>query len=275
MINRAETFNRNTTERNCLPQWLDTLIYNELGGEYCPRLSNMVVLDDDKQMSLNYLGTYFPRSYIEAYNIFRELFDTHITRFEGKKELRLFDFCCGTGGEVIGLMDAIGKMLPEVKTVTMTLLDGNQTALRLTDRIIREYEQHSGLKIVYRFAPVTIEDFYDMGVVKDVIKSDYDIIMTFKAINELVTRERFEQRNAYAYFAETFISGLTVQGVMVVEDVTVKAGSNDEWLPIMMNNGLKQMTVIGRNEGFNRAFTVQHSHRSGDITKVAYRIITK
>lgn len=275
MNHDRETLGLQITERNQLPLWLDTLIYKELGGEFRPRLSNMVVLDDDKQKSLNYLGTYFPRSYIEAFNIFSELFNTHAELFEGMKELRLFDFCCGTGGEVIGLLDAIGEMLPAVKSINMTLLDGNQTALRLTERIISEYKKLSKLKIDYKLAAVTIEDFYDMEVVKDVIESDYDIIMTFKAINELVTRERFEQRNAYAYFAETFISGLTERGVMVVEDVTVKAGSNDEWLPIMMDKGLGQRTVIGRNEGFNRAFTVRHSHRSADITKVAYRIITK
>ena len=64
-----------------LPLWLDALIYDELKAQYCPRRSNMTNIDDDMEESLNYLGTYFPRSYVEAYCIFSDYFQKHDSEF--------------------------------------------------------------------------------------------------------------------------------------------------------------------------------------------------
>ena len=60
-----------------LPLWLDNLIFNELKAKYCPRNSDMTNIDDDKAKTLNYLGTYFPRSYAESYCIFCEYFKSN------------------------------------------------------------------------------------------------------------------------------------------------------------------------------------------------------
>ena len=57
------------TNNILLPQWLDNLIFNELNAKYCPSFSTMTNIDDDKEKTLNYLGTYFPRSYAESYTI--------------------------------------------------------------------------------------------------------------------------------------------------------------------------------------------------------------
>ena len=42
-----------------LPQWLDHLIFEELGAKSCRSNSDMTVIDWDKKDVLNYLGTYF------------------------------------------------------------------------------------------------------------------------------------------------------------------------------------------------------------------------
>ena len=54
-----------------LPKWLDEYIFTQLKANYCPSCSDMTVIDWDKSNVLNYLGTYFPRSYAEAYCIFK------------------------------------------------------------------------------------------------------------------------------------------------------------------------------------------------------------
>lgn len=72
-----------------LPEWLDNLIFNELKVQYCPRNSDMTNIDDDKAKTLNYLGTYFPRSYAESYCIFSEYFKSNNSDFADKiKQLR-------------------------------------------------------------------------------------------------------------------------------------------------------------------------------------------
>ena len=93
-----------------LPQWLDNLIFEQFGAKYCRSNADMTVIDWDKNDVLNYLGTYFPRSYAESYCIFTEFMTKWPNRFLKKKELSVFDFGCGTGGEIIGLLDAVRKM---------------------------------------------------------------------------------------------------------------------------------------------------------------------
>ena len=114
-----------------LPQWLDHLIFEELGAKYCRSNADMTVIDWDKNDVLNYLGTYFPRSYAESYCIFSNLFQTQPNLFSQKEDLSIFDFGCGTGGEIIGLLDAITNDIPTIKRVNVKAFDGNRHALRL------------------------------------------------------------------------------------------------------------------------------------------------
>lgn len=62
---------------------------------------------------------------------------------------------------------------------------------------------------------------------------------------------------------------------MLLEDVTTYNKVSKEWLPRMMDAGLKQAgcNIVGRNEGYNETFTVSHSQRMNDCSKVAWRII--
>ena len=87
-----------------LPQWLDDLIFNELDAKYCRSNSDMTVIDWDRNDVLNYLGTYFPRSFAESYCIFQEYFARFTPQVLQKEELKIFDFGCGTGGEIVSVL---------------------------------------------------------------------------------------------------------------------------------------------------------------------------
>ncbi len=95
--------------RVVLPKWLDDLIFEQLGAKYCRSNSDMTVIDWDKNDVLNYLGTYFPRSYAESYCIFCEFFNNFPNHFANKEEISIFDFGCGTGGEIIGFLTALSE----------------------------------------------------------------------------------------------------------------------------------------------------------------------
>ena len=58
-----------------LPFWLDDFIYSQLGATYCKRNQDMVILEWNCQQILEYLGTYFPRSFAEGYTIFQKLIE--------------------------------------------------------------------------------------------------------------------------------------------------------------------------------------------------------
>ena len=260
-----------------LPQWLDNLIFCQLGAKYQRSNSDMTVIDWDKKDVLNYLGTYFPRSYAEAYCIFTEFFRTGADRYTGKTELTVFDFGCGTGGEIIGLLSAISEYLPQINNVYVVAMDGNHHSLRLFESVIAEYTTRTRLCISHRIIPLTIDDFYDLHVMNSVLSGNFDIFMSFKAICEFVTKERFEQQNAYAHIAKTFLPRIKGDGIMVLADVSTYNNVSQEWLPMMMDEGIaqSQSRVLLRNEGYNQTFTVRHQKRPNDISKIAWRIIQK
>lgn len=259
-----------------LPQWLDHLIFEELGAKYCRSNSDMTVIDWDKNDVLNYLGTYFPRSYAESYCIFSEYFKTNPGQFADKEEISIFDFGCGTGGEIIGLLTTLSQSYSKLKKVRIVALDGNNHALQQYDKVLQEFKKRVCIQLENHSAHVCIDDFYDLSVLSNVIKRKYDIIISFKAICEFVTKQQFEQENAYKHIAKFLLPKLSPSGIALFVDVTTYNNTSQEWLPKMMDKGLMAVNckIIYRNEGYNQIFIISHSHRGNDESKVAWRIIT-
>ncbi|MBQ9312623.1 MAG: hypothetical protein IJ213_06205 [Bacteroidales bacterium] len=258
-----------------LPIWLDNYIYNELGGKYCKVNSDMTVIDWDKSNILNYLGTYFPRSYAEAIYIFNGLFNNRDIDFSDKEELNVFDFGCGTGGEIIGLLTVIVDKFENIRNVNISAFDGNHHSLRLFERVLENFKKVNNLKlsITPRIIPTKIDDFYDMSVLESVIDSNFDIIMTFKAICEFVTKQQFESKNPYKHFIDTFISKINKNGLLLIEDVTTKNTVSQEWLVEILDRAIMNYNIINRNSDYNQAIFVSHSKKENDVSKVAWRII--
>ena len=260
-----------------LPKWLDEYIFTQLKANYCPSCSDMTVIDWDKSNVLNYLGTYFPRSYAEAYCIFKRFFEMHIGEWQNRESMSIFDFGCGTGGEIIGLLMAIKECLINVKYIKIVAQDGNHAALRISEKAVKAYSECKQMDVEYKVIPIVVEDSDDLCLLDKVIGSKYDIIMSFKTICEYITKERFKGQNAYAQFVKTFLTKLKDGGIMLLVDVTTYNEISQQWLPQMMDDGLKQTgcRVIAKNEGYNQVFFVSHSKRIRDISKVAWRIIKK
>lgn len=190
-----------------LPEWLDDCIFGDLGAKYCRSNSDMQVIDWDKKDLLNYLGTYFPRSYAEAFCIYSDYFRNNIDDWKSRDELSVFDFGCGTGGEIVGLLMAVNDNLPNVKAVSVLAFDGNQDALRLFEKVAKQLKTHISFELRHHIFHYEIEDFYDLRTL-DAVLDKYDIIMSFKAICEFVSKERFEQNNAYAHISKFSVLSL-------------------------------------------------------------------
>lgn len=259
-----------------LPQWLDNYIFGELGAKYEPSFETMTNIDDDKEKTLNYLGTYFPRSYAESYIIFKNFLQQNPQWLKDKKRISIFDFGCGTGGEIIGLVCALDEERNNLEEIKITAFDGNHNALRLYEKIITKFSRHCSInRIENKIAPIFIDDFYDLSIVDEIFKDKIDIFITFKAICEFVTKQQFESQNAYKQIANTFLPKIDKDGILLLEDVTFYSDVTLDWLPKMMDKGLKNVDcqVIDRNVGYNQTFYVSHSHKRSDKTKVAWRMI--
>lgn len=260
-----------------LPNWLDKCIFIDLKANYCCSNSDMTVIDWDKKDVLNYLGTYFPRSYAESYCIFSNYFRLYLGNWVNRESLSIFDFGCGTGGEIVGMLMAISECLPNINKVDIIALDGNQDALRLFEQVMGVVASKVDIVVKWQVAPIRIDDLYDLSLLNSIITGDFDIIMSFKAICEFVTKERFEEENAYKSIAQSFLPKLKVGNIMLLVDISTYNNVSQEWLPRMMDQGLREANchVVLKNKGYNQIFTVSHSKRMRDISKVAWRIILK
>ena len=259
-----------------LPGWLDNYIFCNLEGKYSRSNSDMTVINWGPSEIRNYLGTYFPRSFAESYCIFRYRF-THSDSFIGFKELKLLDFGCGTGGEIIGLATAIAESRPEIKTLKVKAIDGNQYALNRFDEIKDEFNSRHALQIKCTPSAITIDDFYDLSILDAILDYNYDLVISFKAICEFVTKQQFEEKNAYEHLVKFMKPRISDNGCMLLVDVTTKNNVVREWLPDLMDKGLQMAgaSVVERNIGNNDTFVVNHSKKHGDISKIAWRLIEK
>ena len=237
----------------------------------------MTNVDDDNEKTLNYLGTYFPRSYAESHSIFSEYFKLNLSDYANREELSVFDFGSGTGGEMVGLLAALSSQLPHLKKVRIVVLDGNHYALRIYEKILDKLKKNMHFQIENLTAPLMIDDFYDLSILDSAMGEQFDIIVSFKAICEFVAKQQFERQNPYEHIAKFLLPKLKDEGLLLLEDVTTYNDTSQEWLPTMMDRGLKaaNCTVISRNKDYNQTYFITHSRKLNDKSKVAWRMIKK
>lgn len=265
-----------TNKEIVLPYWLDDFIFNNLKAKYKKKNADLVVLEWNKDDILCYLGTYFPRSFAESYYIFSNYLEKD--RQIGKNgSISVFDFGCGTGGELVGLICAIKDIKPNISTINIRALDGNQNALYLLEQILSKVSQQLNINIQFRLTPIVIDDFYDLDIITGIINQKFDVFITFKAICEFVTRQQFEEKNPYSHIIASFKPKINENGIMCIADVTTYSDISNDWLPKMMDRGISTQgfSLVDKNSGYNESFTVTHSLKQRDISKIAWRILKK
>lgn len=202
-----------------LPVWLDQFIFDDLHAHHAPSFTNMTVVDWGREDILRYLGTYFPRSFAESYSIFSAYF-AQSKYLSSKSSLSVFDFGCGTGGELIGLLTAVQERARKELPIKVHALDGNMYAVRMLERIIEKFEDVNKIDVEMRLAPLKIDDFYDLDIIRTVLHEGCDVFLTFKAICEFVTKEQFEKRNPYTHVLKTFRPWLNTGAITCLADIT-------------------------------------------------------
>ncbi len=280
-----------------MPQWLDKIIYDDFNAIYEPRPAEVVYNPDQSFDFVRlYLGTYFPRSYAEAYGITLQILSIEgfLSRFVELEEINLFDFCCGTGGEIIGTIVALQSKLPNLRRVNVDAFDANVEAIRFLYHLISSVNNVSEMKVDININPqcIFIESEQEIKDIVNLLNRQYHFIMSFKAINEFVQHKTFDT-NAYELIASYFLPLLSQYGVFVMSDVATQLNDSTIFYPQMMNVGLNRYikktslyksiipTACFNHEGIcagcymQDIFYITHSRKSQDISKVAYRVLCK
>lgn len=257
-----------------LPQWLDDLIYKDIKAIYQPRRKDLVVLHWDRTEILKYLGTYFPRSFAESYCVFTKYFDVHKNVFANVETLNIFDFGCGSGGELLGLLWAIIENF-NVQIINIKALDGNFNALRLLEDILERFKKDYHIGIRLNIMPLRIDDIYDMSMIEPHIPTNNHIILIFKSICEMATLRQFEERNPYHHVLDIMLNKLSPNGIICLADVSSFNEKQHEWLPKLIDKACSDTgsKVCMRNDNYNEVFYVSHSCKLSDKSKISWRIL--
>lgn len=283
-----------TTLASDLPEWLDNYIFNILNAKYSPdHVRFEYNLNLSKEEVLIYLGTYFPRSYIEINSLFTDFSKSvnYTKAIEHKTELKIMDLGCGTGGDIFGLLNFIEKTISNVGTIKLLAIDGNQESLRVFEKIMSFYKTQTRFCIDYTIGPTFIENKDDLDAISEIVSEQYDIVLSCKSICEMLAKNRLTKKS-YKSTVNMLASKLSKEGILFIEDITIKSPTTNVFIPIILNRELNEfvrennefVTLYPHSclkngnrcfEGcfFKRVFHLSHSRRKNDVSKVIYRFI--
>ena len=280
-----------------LPSWLDDYIFKRLNAKYQPSYTRFSYnLDLNKEECKVYLGTYFPRSFAEGFlTLDSILHDPSITSIlKSKQVLKILDFGCGTGGELLGFLHALENQVESNLSVKIIGIDANHHSLRMLDEILNCYNSRDRNKVEFVVAPCFIETQSDLSTISGILGTDFDFIITSKAIGEFENKKRIED-NGYEFFARIFAPLLCKTGIMAIIDVTTKNEHNGLFLPQIMNIGVN--AFLSKSQGlfksiapcsgqsllrpckhrcfYKKDIYISHSAKANDHSKFAVRLITR
>jgi len=278
--------------KTIIPHWLDLALFNNLGAIYSPEYKKFEYnLDTDSEDIKVYLGTYFPRSYAESFCIFDDLFKSrqYLEVLKQLPVINILDFGCGTGGELIGLMVALSKHLTDYKTINIIAIDGNHEALIALKELVEVLSSNVRYNISLSCVEKTIQRKNDIQI-SDVPTCHF--ILNSKMVCELISRKTIEE-NCYYTIAENLSKHLADEGILYILDVTTKDENSKLFYPQLMTQDLNGFVLCHKDYAtllplacniwsdcreacfMQQTFNVSHSRKSGDESRVCYRIICK
>ena len=280
-----------------LPSWLDRLIYGTLEAQYNPDYQrHSFNLDLSEGEVQNYLGTYFPRSYAEAFCIYDDLCkNSKFTELiKAKEEIHILDVGCGTGGELIGLLSVLEKYLPTNVKFNVEAIDGNAFSLEKFKEIASYLTKKSRREYTITTAQNVIGCTDDLEKIAEQYDArHFDFIQMCKFGCELESRRICKMANPYQLLLTLFGKLLSKEGMFLLLDVTTLSNTDSMYYSQLLNMGvrdaLRKQPKMGvllplccakyNDECMSPCFTqkefsVKHSRKNSDISKVAYRIVT-
>lgn len=282
--------NKNTT---ILPDWLEDIIYNELGGQKKPDHERFSVnLDLTEEEVKSYLGTYFPRSYCEMFCIAKDLFSNKkFNELSKNKEiLSIFDLCPGTGGELLGLLFSIKEYkLGKIREINIDICEGNRFSIEILQLLLKKFEIFTDIKINLKINEMIIKNKNDLNFIG--LEKLYDFVLCNKVCCEFKSTGILER--PYYDIAQKLSQNIWPDGILLILDVTTKDKNCNVYYPVLMNAELNNfirsnhnfVTLLplacNGNEEYcseycflQQPFMVKYHHTDKvDYTRVCYRVI--
>lgn len=276
-----------------LPVWIETFLFDSLGAKYEPdwrRFSDNLDLSDEEQRK--YLGTYFPRSFVELNTIFGNLYKSERfqTVYSNLDTIAILDICSGGGGDLLGTITACLQNSKRLKTLLITVIEACESSINSLRYFIQECRK--------QYPYVTIECKCircRMRSVNDILAQPineffpYDIILFDKAGSELF---RQGMKTIYKDICSVLAPLLNLSGVLCLLDITMKDEVSGLFYPQILNDQVNRFIIEDGSYSSilplscrfkerecstpcytQQIFSVSHRGRSNDVSKVSYRLL--
>lgn len=282
-----------------LPQFLDDWL-DQLNAQYSPKgASAKINFNADAKDNLIYIGTYFPRTVIESWNIFSELLAIPAINlaFRQKSVIRILDIGSGTGGAIIGLLLALEKWGQVNFAVEITALDYNQESIdqqiQMLDAISNHFSFRFEKDLRCHQLPFDLNGFTEsFDEICNVNKDRYDIVLFWKCLSEFYNVNYASALGIIKTAITSTSQMLKQDGLCVITDVTSKDNGYEHFSSILNREAnlhdrlstAKMRTIIPLSCGTSfplcdatncftqRRFQVVH-RLAKQQTKIAYRVL--
>lgn len=288
-LDSLEWMNTNTV----LPAWLDSVLFDLLNARYAPDWKryeyNLNLNEEEIQI---YLGTYFARSYAEAFCILDALLENkaYAEILKEKAELAILDVGTGTGGNLVGILTALSKHCSNLKKVTVHGFDGNTLALEAAKVIVSSFASRVSFTIDLALEECQITT---LDRLPTPILDSYDFVTTFKMGGEIVSKVAGDTNEFYYHFLSTYANRLTNFGLLQLLDVTIKPERTD-YLPLLLNK--QALRFVREHSDYctlipipcfiyetqctescftQKEFSVTHRAAHRDRSRVVYRVLVR
>ena len=200
------------------------------------------------------------------------------------------------GGEIIGLIDILQSKLPNLKRINIDAFDANPDAICFLYHLMESVVTSGNIVVDININPqgIFVSSEQELSDLVNLTNVQYHFIVSFKALNEFIQHGTFKNKNTYSLISSYFLPLLSDVGVFILSDVATKLNNSERYYPQILNDGINSIINSGKNEFktlypyscyFNEmtcngcymqdVFTVSHSKKMNDVSKVAYRIICR
>lgn len=292
-VEKVEPVEINSTPAPTLPVWIESFLFDRLKARYesdWRRFSDNLDLSDEEQR--RYLGTYFPRSFVELNTIFCHLFKSGRFQsvYSNLDTIAILDICSGGGGDLLGTITACLQNSKRLKTLLITVIEACESSINSLRYFIQECrKQYPYVTIECKCIRCRILSVNDILAQPINEYFPYDIILFDKAGAELF---RQGMKMVYKDICNVLAPLLNLSGVLCILDITMKDEGTGLFYPQILNDQVNQF--VSEDGSFSsilplscrfkerecntpcytqQVFSVSHQGRANDISKVAYRLL--
>ena len=220
-------------------------LYNELQAKYIIDTFGVEDnLENDKEKNLKYLGTYFPRSFVESYDIYNNLFnnDDIFDKYNKKDTINILDIGSGIGGSLFGLIQVIMEKFNN-KQIKIISIEGNKNAIDLQISIFKNLKKlipyKNKIHVSCHCIKFKNKNELETKLMKLGMDGSIDIMQSFKVVNEFYHKDYKSNKGMYSHLMYLGNKWLKKSGILCIVDVTNKI-NNTQYASIIFNEEVKK-----------------------------------